>query len=527
MLNSSGPSCYRWCNRVQRTDYNNAVTNYANDNLNRLTTITYPDATTVTYGYDVLSRLTAATNSNGTVTLGYDNRGRVASTTDVFSQTIGYSYDANGNRTAMTLGGSANASYVYDSVNRLTQLNDSASLAVTYVYDVTNKLTARNLPNGVATMYAYDGLDRLTRLRDAKAAIDIADKQYQYNTASQITQLTDLGGVHAYGSDAVDRLTSASYPNTPTESYSYDAVGNRTSSHLSAAYTHQSFNRLMSTASAIYTYDNNGNLLSKTDGAGTTQYAWDFENRLKQVTLPSGDIVAYKYDALGRRIERSTITPPSVTSTTRFIHDGADVIRDTEASGVTTADYLNGPGIDNKVRQTAYGTSHYFLTDQLGSTSALTDGTGNVVEQQQYDSFGNSTGSALTRYDYTGRERDPQTSLIFYRARWYDAQAGRFISEDPISLGGGDVNLYGYVKNQPLLFRDPSGLRRCDPVVGALIGAGAGGVVGFFAGGFIGPWIGGGIGAATGGTLGTAALPGGGTIGLGAGGEGIRSGVEV
>jgi YD repeat-containing protein len=101
----------------------------------------------------------------------------------------------------------------------------------------------------------------------------------------------------------------ASYPNTPTESYSYDAVGNRTSSHLSAAYTHQSFNRLTSTASAIYTYGNNGNRVTKVDAGGTTQYAWDFENGLKQVTLPSGDIVTYKYDAPGRRIERSTLTP--------------------------------------------------------------------------------------------------------------------------------------------------------------------------------------------------------------------------
>lgn len=105
---------------------------------------------------------------------------------------------------------------------------------------------------------------------------------------------------------------------------------------------------------------------------------------MKQAPPPSGEIVAYKYDALGRRIERSTITHPSITSTTRYIYDGSDVIRDTDANGATTADYLNGPGIDNKVRPTANGASHYFLTDQLGSTSAWTDGTGNAVEQISY-----------------------------------------------------------------------------------------------------------------------------------------------
>jgi RHS repeat-associated protein len=346
----------------------------------------------------------------------------------------------------------------------------------------------------VGTTYEYDGLDRLTRLRDAKAALTIADKQYQYNNAGQITQLTDLGGVHAYGSDAVDRLTSASYPNTPTESYSYDAVGNRTSSHLSASYTHQSFNRLTSTASATYSYDNNGNLLSKTDGAGTTQYQWDFENRLKQVTLPSGDVVAYKYDALGRRIERSTITLPLITSTTRYIYDGSDVIRDTDANGATTVDYLNGSGIDNKIRQTANGTSFYFLADQLGSTTALTDSQGTVVEQITYDSFGNSSGSALTRYTYTGREHDPLTSQFYYRARFYDPGLGRFTSEDPIAFLGRDVNLYGYVHNDPLRFVDPSGLRRCHPLLGAIAGGALGGVAGAAGGGILGGLAGGTLG---------------------------------
>lgn len=223
------------------------------------------------------------------------------------------------------------------------------------------------------------------------------------------------------------------------ESFAYDGVGNRTSSHLSAIYNYQPFNRLTNTSSATYSHDNNGNLTSKTDGTGTTQFAWDFENRLKQVTLPNGKVVTYKYDALGRRIERSaTIAPPlPATTVTRFIYDGQDVIRDTDGNGVTTANYLNGPGIDNKLRQSVGVAALYFVQDHLGSTRALTDGNGNVVEQQQYDSFGNSPGSNLTRYGYTGRERDPDTGLSYYRARWYEPQTGRFISEDPMGLAAG------------------------------------------------------------------------------------------
>jgi len=275
--------------------------------------------------------------------------------------------------------------------------------------------------------------------------VTVGDHQYQYSTANQITQIAEPTNTKSYGYDAVDRLTSAVYTNPaqPNENYGYDGVGNRTSSHLSATYSHQPFNRLVSTASATYSYDTNGNLLSKTDSAGTTQYTWDFENRLKQVTLPSGSTVSYKYDALGRRIQR---TPSSGTST-NFIYDGQDVLKDLNSDG-STVDYLNGPGIDNKLRLTDSRLSAtgplYFLHDHLGSTTALTNSLGVVVSQINYDSFGNPSASAnLTRYTYTGREFDSDTGLYYYRARWYDPQVGRFISEDPIGLSGG-INQFAY-----------------------------------------------------------------------------------
>ncbi|HVS83943.1 MAG TPA: RHS repeat-associated core domain-containing protein, partial [Pyrinomonadaceae bacterium] len=99
----------------------------------------------------------------------------------------------------------------------------------------------------------------------------------------------------------------------------------------------------------------------------------------------------------------------------------------------------------------------YFLTDHLGSASALTDANGNLVEQSVYDSFGNSTGSTRTRYGYTGRERDADTGFLYYRARWDESQVGRFMSEDPIGFESGDNNLYVYVRNSPLRLIDPLG----------------------------------------------------------------------
>jgi len=61
-------------------------------------------------------------------------------------------------------------------------------------------------------------------------------------------------------------------------------------------------------------------------------------------------------------------------------------------------------------------------------------------------------------YAYTGREWDKETGLYYYRARYYDPMEGRFISKDTISFSGGDVNLYGYVQNNPVNRTDPLGL---------------------------------------------------------------------
>ncbi|MGH9907881.1 MAG: RHS repeat domain-containing protein, partial [Pyrinomonadaceae bacterium] len=192
------------------------------------------------------------------------------------------------------------------------------------------------------------------------------------------------------------------------------------------------------------------------DSSGSWTYSWDYENRLKQASRSSGVIVTYAYDALGRRIQRTS----STGGTTRFVYDGADVVLDLDGSGVTIADYLNGPGIDNKLRQTISGAASYFLADHLGTTRSLTDASGNVTSSLGYDSFGNvMSGLAPTRYTYTGREMDSDLGLMYYRARMYNSHLGNFISEDLIGLEGG-INLYSYVENAPVDGTDPFGLKK-------------------------------------------------------------------
>ena len=185
---------------------------------------------------------------------------------------------------------------------------------------------------------------------------------------------------------------------------------------------------------------------------------------MKQVTA-SGQTVSYGYDALGRRTSRT-----DNAGTTSFQYDGLEVVAD--RAGSTTIDYLNGPGVDEKLRQSGgSGGTFYFLQDHLNSVIGLV---GTVNERHQYEAFGANGGSGATRYGFTGRERDAATGLMYYRARWYDAGQGRFLTEDPIGFAGGDANLYSYVSNSPLNLIDPLGLFDVD------WGAAAGGAaVGF------------------------------------------------
>jgi RHS repeat-associated protein len=88
---------------------------------------------------------------------------------------------------------------------------------------------------------------------------------------------------------------------------------------------------------------------------------------------------------------------------------------------------------------------------------------GHKVQQYAYDSFGNIKFTPFPHwikqpYTYTGREFDHETGLYYYRARYYDPKAGRFVTKDPIGFDGGDYNLFVYVGNNPVNFVDPMGL---------------------------------------------------------------------
>jgi len=215
---------------------------------------------------------------------------------------------------------------------------------------------------------------------------------------------------------------------------------------------------LTSTPAATFTHDGNGNTLTKADSTGTTQYTWDFENRLSSVVLPAAGTVTFKYDPFGRRIQKS-----SASSTTNYLYDGSNSIEEVDAGGGQLARYAQGAGIDEPLAESRGGTNGFYEQDGLGSVTSLSGSAGALADTYTYNAFGvltASSGSLTNPFQYTGRDFDSETGLRYYRARYYAPAVGRFLSEDPAEFLGG-VNFYAYVTNNPQALVDPSGL--CPP----------------------------------------------------------------
>jgi RHS repeat-associated protein len=407
------------------------------------------------------------TDPSGTYIFTFDNMGRLTGTTTNYAfltgrhLTTGYGYDAASNRTSFTDPESGSTSYVYDTLNRLQTLTPPAAYGggnFGLGYDALSRRTSLTRPNTVNTSYGYDNLSRLLSVTHAKGSTTLDGETYTVDAAGNRSTKSDLyaGVTTNFGYDAIYELLSAMQGGTTKESYTYDPVGNRLSNLAGSGWSNNSSNELTSRPGVTYTYDSNGNMLTKVDSTGTTHYTWDFENRLTSDQLPgSGGTVTFKYDPFGRRIEKTTSSTTSI-----YAYDGDNLVEETNSVGTAVARYTQGLNIDEPLAMLRGSTTSFYSADGLGSVTSLTNSSGANAATYTYDSFGNltaSTGSLTNSFRYTGREFDTETSLYYYRARYYDQNVGRFISEDPLRFRAGP-NFFAYVGNNSVNRVDPRGL---------------------------------------------------------------------
>ena len=309
------------------------------------------------------------------------------------------------------------------------------------------------------TNYSYDQLSRLLSALHQVSGSTIDGASYTYdNTGNRLSKTNyQDSSVEQYAYDPLYQLSQVTRNGSVAESYTYDKVGNRLSSATVATYSHNSSNQLTSSSDGVsYTYDNDGNTATKTNASGTTQYNWDYENRLTSVNLAGGGSVTFKYDPFGRRIQ---ISGPS--GTTNYVYDGANVTAEVDNTGAAIEHYAQDLGIDEPLAMQRSGVHSFYSADGLGSISSLTTSSGALAGTSRYDAFGNlasSTGTIVNPYRYTAREYDADSGLYYYRARYYDPQIGRFLSEDPLGFGGDGTNFYAYVLNNPTALTDSFGL---------------------------------------------------------------------
>lgn len=306
--------------------------------------------------------------------------------------------------------------------------------------------------------------------------------QYTYDKVGNRLSVNEAGSNSTtYSYDKLYRLTAydETRPDASKGTFSYDAVGNRLSMILAKkylpndsrnfTYSYNQANQLVdimqkgrqSPIEITFSYDKNGSMVTQAVSQGkttaTTNYLYDYLNRLSQVATPDGKTVSIGNLADGfNRLSKTT-----GTGTTSYFHDGMSVLGEYDGTGNRTARYTLGTGIDEIIAKKDATGTYFYHYDGLGSVTAVTDSAGKVVAKYDYEPFGRmketSTSTINNAYSFTGREYDKETGLYFYRARYYDPEVGRFVSRDPIGFKGGDVNLYGYVQNNPVNFIDPSG----------------------------------------------------------------------
>jgi len=271
--------------------------------------------------------------------------------------------------------------------------------------------------------------------------------------------------------DSLNRIASGESNGTHWgETFTIDAWGNLTNE---AGITGKTYHESLSTSAGTnnrlsgFGYDAAGNMTSN----GTASYVYDAENHLIWTTG-----YRYVYDGDGQRAEKclaataTTACPTSGTTngTLYWRGLGSDALAETDLSGNVVEDYIFFNGQRVARRDASTNAIHYYFSDHLGSHGVVENATASACEQDiDYYPYGGVQNDYCAvvpqKYKFTGKERDAESGLDNFGARYDASGIGRFMTTDPVVItterlkSPQQLNLYSYVANNPLRFIDPTG----------------------------------------------------------------------
>ncbi len=450
------------------------------DARNRLLTLTFPDGRgnqTWTYTADGLPNTVVADNDGSnliTTQYTYNRRRMLTEERMLWNQIswpITYTYNANAHLSAEKY---PNGQSVTFAPNALGQPTQAGTFATGVSYYPNGAIKQFTYGNGIVHTMTQNARQLPIRSTDCVVAgcTVAADKRldlsYGFDKNGNVSQITDnIAGRQNRSMvyDGLDRLTSTTSAMFGTATYAYDVLDNLTRVNVaggSAARNHfycydakwQLTNVKTGSCSGASViglgYDVQGNLNNKNGKV----FDFDFGNRLRGVN----GVASYVYDAAGRRVRDYT----TASKYSLYAQDGRLMYTSDNRSSVSTQYvYLGGSLVGFREVLGTVITPKYQHTDALGSPIAVTGANKAVLENSEYEPYGQVV-NATTKDGpgFTGHVLDAATGMNYMQQRYYDPQIGRFLSVDPVTAYSNPVgafNRYWYANNNPYLFKDPDG----------------------------------------------------------------------
>jgi len=362
-------------------------------------------------------------------------------------------------------------SYGRDGIGRIASVTTTVNGVATVIasnrtYRADGLLVGQSYGNGINEVRTYDTQGRLTY-----QSLGGADTRvYEYDANGNLTRKQSLPEVASYGYDALDRLVSEASA-TLTASFGYDANGNRLSASVNNLNATLGYapgsNRLTQVSAAGRTLPVALDASGNTVGLPTLDLAlaYDGAGRLTTIDRRGTVIARYVYNAHGQRTRKVVGTQTIV-----YHYDLAgNLIAETTSNGIPIRAYVYAD--DTPLAQITKTTSEslvYLHADSLGTPRLATDTNRRVIWSWEGEAFGSTPPNEDTDGDgkrttvnlrFPGQYADAETGLFYNWNRYYSPQLGRYITSDPIGLGGG-LNTYAYVDNNPLRWFDPEGMAK-------------------------------------------------------------------